>query len=323
MSKLSSFVFFDLETTGLPGIKCPKVTEIALYACSKNHLLDSHENGKKLPRILHKQTICLNPRRVIDPKASETTGLFNDMLEQEAPFDEKTGQLIVLFLERLQRPACLVAHNGNRFDFVILKKELDGLNIKLPDDIYCVDSFPLFKHLEKIKEQNEKVAEENELAELEFSAVSAMQELESSQDALAQMQKLNEMTPQKSKVQVNFKKALRSYLEVTPTQDPESSKNIAERANRPRSKRQLFANSEVLKNPSLEDESPSGSTKSVRKKYRLCDIYERIFKEQPKQSHYAECDVHTLIKCAIAEGEAFVAYAEEHCVKFVDFSGKF
>ncbi|XP_055534395.1 uncharacterized protein LOC129723922 [Wyeomyia smithii] len=323
MAELGSFVFFDLETTGLPGIKFPKITEISLIACSRNHLLSCHESKQELPRVLHKQTICVNPRRIIDVKASETTGLYNDLLEHEAEFDDKAVQLIGLFLERLQRPACLVAHNGNRFDFVILKKELEALHFKLPEDVYCVDSLVLFKHLETEKEQNKnvavqhkKVAEENELADLEFSAITAMQELDSSQDALAKMQKLNEMTPQKSKIQVNFKQALRSYLDVTPSQEAESSGTGTKRTSPPHSRRQLFTNGEGEPNP-------KNLGKSVRKKFRLCDVYERVFKEPPKQSHYAESDVEALLKCAIAEGQAFVAYAEKHCVKFVDFKGKF
>lgn len=322
MTSLNSFVFFDLETTGLAGLKSPKITEISLLACSRTQLIDSNAKGNELPRVLHKQTVCLNPRRVIDPKASETTGLYNDMLEHEREFDEKTAQLIVLFLERLQHPTCLVAHNGNRFDFIILKKELDALNTRIPDGIYCVDSIPLFKHIEKIKEQHEKKVEENDLAELEFSAVSAMQELEGSQDTLAQMQKLNEMTPQKNKIQANFKKALRSYLEITPTQDPGQSRTKVKGSSPPRSKRQLFAEGDDSSS-STKSERIREVSKPVQKKYRLCDVYERIFNELPKQSHYAECDVEALFKCAIAERKAFVAYAEEHCVKFADFSGKF
>lgn len=321
MAKLSSFVFFDLETTDIPGLKTPKITELSLIACSKAHLLQTKHG--EVPRVLHKQTFCLNPQRLIHPKASEVTGLYNDLLENESKFDHNTAQLIVLFLERLQRPACLVAHNGNRFDFVILKKELEALNAQLPDETYCIDSLPLFQTLDQISAQQEKIAQENEkneLADLELTAISAMEELEGKDPTLSQMQKLNETTPRREKINENYKRALRSYLDVTPTQEAkEKSKSP------PRSKRQLFpdAHEESSGSPKNPETSPSSSSiKPARKRFRLCDIYERSFGEPPKCAHYAEGDVKALLKCAIAQGPEFVAYAEEHCVKFSDFSGK-
>ncbi|XP_058834143.1 uncharacterized protein LOC131691625 [Topomyia yanbarensis] len=322
MAKVSSFVFFDLETTGLPGLQTPKITEISLIACSKQHILDTKHGD--LPRVLHKQTLCLNPRRMIHPKASETTGLYNDLLEHEHKFNSKTAQLIVLFLERLQSPTCLVAHNGNRFDFIILKKELEALDAKLPDDVYCVDSLPLFRHLAQVKKQSERAANENaknKLADLELTALAAMEELQGSQSMLTQKQTQNEVTPQKNKLQINFKKALRSYLDVTPSQEPQSEEQSVP-ARPPRSKRQLFPDAE----------GTSSSTQSCRsqtfkqtdfKRFRLCDVYERSFGEPPKCSHYAESDVETLLKCAIADKEGFVAYAEDQCVKFNLFAGTF
>lgn len=316
MAKLSSFVFFDLETTDIPGLKTPKITEISLIACSKQHLLDSKHGD--VPRVLHKQTFCLNPQRMIHPKASEITGLFNDLLENESKFDQKTAQCIVLFLERLQTPTCLVAHNGNRFDFPILKKEIESLNAQLPDCTYCVDSLPLFQTLDQISTQQEKIAQENEkneLADLEMSAISAMEELEGKETTLSQMQKLNETTPRRDRMEANYKRALRSYLDVTPTQDDKEK-----RKSPPRSKRQLFP--EAHSSTNIPETPQSTGLKPAKKKFRLCDIYERSFGEPPKHAHYAEGDVKALLKCAIAQGPDFVAYAEEHCVKFNDFSGK-
>lgn len=318
-SLLGSFVFFDLETTDLIGIKTPKITEISLIACSRKHLLDTKRG--ELPRVLHKQTFCLNPQRMIHPRASETTGLYNDLLEDESKFDENTAQLIVLFLRRLQAPTCLVAHNGNRFDFVILKKELESLNAQLPDDTYCVDSLPLFQALEQAREQKAKAAQENadnELADLELCALTAMEELEGSPSTLSLMQKRNETTPQRSKITENYKRALRSYLDITPSQDGTSS----QRRSPPRSKRQLFPDDKSVMDPSSGADTPTTSSqKSAKKRFRLCDVHERLLGQAPKISHYAECDVKALLKCAIAEGPDFVAYADEHGVKFKDFSG--
>lgn len=220
-SQIGSFVFFDLETTGLfTPAKSPKITEISLIACSSQHLLETTLG--ELPRVLHKQTFCLNPRRTIDHGASKVSALYNDMLENESKFDGNIVQLMVLFLQRLQGPTCLVAHNGDRFDFIVLKKELADLNAQLPDNTYCVDSLPLFRALDGAR-------------------------------------------------------------------DPR---------------------------PQPSQQSWSWSSKS----FRLISIHERLLGHPPKQSHYAECDVEALLKCAIAEGSGFVEHAATNMVKFRDFS---
>lgn len=51
------------------------------------------------------------------------------MLEYESQFDENTVKMITHFISRLQQPVCIVAHNGNRFDFPILKKQITNLNM--------------------------------------------------------------------------------------------------------------------------------------------------------------------------------------------------
>lgn len=239
-------------------------------------------------------------------------------------------QLIALFLHRLQSPACLVAHNGNRFDFVILKKELEALKAQLPDNTYCVDSLPLFQALEQDRERKEKAVQENadnELADLELTAITAMEELEGSSSTLSQMQMLNETTPQRSKITENYKKALRSYLDVTPSTPDQPSQTSRQRKSPPRSKRQLFPTEGESSNSASPPSTPVPTTQlspsQPKKRFRLCDVHERLLGVPPKISHYAECDVEALLKCAIAEGSAFVAYAEEHGVKFQDFLGNF
>ncbi|KAL9699430.1 hypothetical protein quinque_002871 [Culex quinquefasciatus] len=178
----------------------------------------------------------------------------------------------------------------------------------------------------EISTQQEKIAQENEkneLADLELTAISAMEELEGKQTTLSQMQKLNETTPRRDKINEHYKRALRSYLDVTPTQETKETPKQSP----PRSKRQLFPDAHEgpsgadIPEPEPAAQSSSGM-KPARKRFRLCDIYERSFGEPPKCAHYAEGDVKALLKCAIAHGPNFVAYAEEHSVRFSDFSGK-
>lgn len=51
-------------------------------------------------------------------------GLDNYMLEKLKKMDEKTVDLMNCFFNQLNKPVCLVAHNGNNFDYPILKRQL-------------------------------------------------------------------------------------------------------------------------------------------------------------------------------------------------------
>jgi len=62
------------------------------------------------------------------------TGLDNFMLEEHKPFDQGLFSVLEGFLERLPPPVCLLAHNGLRFDFPILAREVSALG--------QVNSFP-------------------------------------------------------------------------------------------------------------------------------------------------------------------------------------
>ena len=46
---------------------------------------------------------------------------------------------------------CLVAHNGMRFDFGLLKVELQSVGQPLPDGLMCVDSLQMFQHIDLAK----------------------------------------------------------------------------------------------------------------------------------------------------------------------------
>jgi hypothetical protein len=49
----------------------------------------------------------------------------------QSTFDRKTGELINNFLARLPAPLCLVAHNGDLYNFPLLKAELEKAEITL------------------------------------------------------------------------------------------------------------------------------------------------------------------------------------------------
>lgn len=71
MVQINSFVFFDIETTGLRGIEKPKITELVFIACSRQHLL---EGKNEVPRVKSKLLLPFNPEISIHPNASRITG---------------------------------------------------------------------------------------------------------------------------------------------------------------------------------------------------------------------------------------------------------
>lgn len=79
-------------------------------------------------------------------------GLSNDNLYQQKDFDSEVGDMILLFLRRLEPPVCLVAHNGSRFDFPLLAAELQStgcspLLLVNNQPVMCVDTWEMFRDL--------------------------------------------------------------------------------------------------------------------------------------------------------------------------------
>lgn len=74
MFKINTFVFFDIETTGIPGHESPptKITELAFIACSRQHLLATVKN--ELPRVLQKILLPIQPLKCILPDTTKITG---------------------------------------------------------------------------------------------------------------------------------------------------------------------------------------------------------------------------------------------------------
>ena len=62
--------------------------------------------------------------------------------------------ILTLFIKQLVPPICLVAHNGNGFDFPLLKAELNRLGRDLPSEILCVDSLEVLQALDECVLEN-------------------------------------------------------------------------------------------------------------------------------------------------------------------------
>jgi len=146
----NSLVFFDLETTGLPNFQNPRITELSFCAIDRSTFLQG--TPKNIPRVTNRLNLCIYPSRPIDLVASEMTLLYTDMLECQSPFNHDVANIISSFLNRLNKPICLIAHNGIQFDFPIFKSEMNRLGEKAPDGMLCADSLPIFKGLEESTE---------------------------------------------------------------------------------------------------------------------------------------------------------------------------
>ena len=158
MNTIKTLAYFDLEATGLKSSGRPRVTEISFVAVNvediedlnltiKNNLrkMNNQDYTLKLeallPRVLNKLTLCVYPMTTIMPEVSDITELDNYNLNGQTRFDSNTGQLLKCFLDRLPTPVCLVAHNGDIYDFPLLKAELEKVGIKLSSGILCADSY--------------------------------------------------------------------------------------------------------------------------------------------------------------------------------------
>ncbi|XP_029398995.1 three-prime repair exonuclease 1 isoform X2 [Mus pahari] len=95
---------------------------------------------------------CLLLGKACSPGASEITGLSTAELEVQGRqrFDDNLADLLRAFLQRQPQPCCLVAHNGDRYDFPLLQAELAWLSTPSPlDGTFCVDSIAALKALEQ------------------------------------------------------------------------------------------------------------------------------------------------------------------------------
>ena len=82
LPKCNSFVFFDIEATGVPHMEKKgkaRITEISLIAVSRDEF---YKEYKGLPRVLPKLTILSNPERKISYITSRLTGEDNRKLFQ-------------------------------------------------------------------------------------------------------------------------------------------------------------------------------------------------------------------------------------------------
>ncbi|XP_077283817.1 three prime repair exonuclease 2 [Arctopsyche grandis] len=151
MTTINTFIFVDLETSGLPWQERnhTQITEIALVSVKREHILVKSFTA---PRVLNKLSLCFKTSMKISDRVEEITGLSNKLLDKENRFNEQGASLIKAFIELQMSPVCIVSHNGCGFDFPILRAEFARVNVSLPDDVLCTDTLQMFRCI--LKESN-------------------------------------------------------------------------------------------------------------------------------------------------------------------------
>lgn len=74
---IKTFVFLDIETTGLPSQEHnkTKLTELSMIAVQADHI-----RLGVFPRVQNKLTFCFNPRKMVSLGAEELTGILKKIL---------------------------------------------------------------------------------------------------------------------------------------------------------------------------------------------------------------------------------------------------
>ncbi|KAJ2940941.1 hypothetical protein O0L34_g10204 [Tuta absoluta] len=299
MAPIATYVFLDLETTGIPQEENnkTKITELSLVAVKRDQILDARPGA--VPRVLHKLTLCFNPGRPVPVSVTHVTGLSNELLEFEPSFNKQVCELINTFLNLLTKPVCLIAQNGLAFDYPIFKNHFQRLKVDLPEDLLCADCYHAFYDIleeeKKIKLQSyatpaqEGYFKEEKVGEnIEAAVIKSIKETQLDQvDFLA----LNTL-------------AMQQKNEATPKQTPPPSSISAPRKDDKVSKaRRRF--------PWSQGSKPS-------EKYKLKDIYERVLNRPPLEAHQAENDCMMALECSVAKAKEFVKWVDENSVKFTE-----
>ncbi|XP_065340070.1 uncharacterized protein LOC135939536 [Cloeon dipterum] len=274
-----TLAFFDLETTGLPHEQPRvRVTELSVVAVT---VADLRAASPRLPRILHKLTMCMNPCSPVYPMASQVSGLDNFMLDNHPTFKTVTCDTLESFLQRLPPPVCLVAHNGHRFDFPLLAKEFLYAKRAFPNNILCADTLPCFRELLRTERVPKQVIPKRR--RLDFDATQQINSQNShefdSPILEAEMVSAAEAVEQESQ-----------QTSVTPPVTPTQMARIQE------------------------------STPNKRKKpksFRLGDLVQQLAPEfRADALHSAEGDVMALLHCASVLVDQFVPWINEHAKMF-------
>ena len=322
MSQIKTLVYFDLEATGLKNSGRPRITELSFVAVNSMDVLELKSKLKMhlregktdvdsiLPRIMNKLTVCVYPMAIIRPEVSKITGLDNYNLSGQSMFERKTGELLNSFLAHLTPPLCLVAHNGDKYDFPLLKAELGKVGITLPINTLCADSYLGIKEITSKKEEilhsETKHMIDNQM-DIEIAKIIETPNVTQILHAeYGEIDKENFKTPRKSlifansidaqNVQSDFKHTL-GNSEITP------HNMLCDLERRMQTQTAVWLKSKT-KLEFFARESP--------KSYSLINLHQHLLGSLPTQSHGAEADCLTLLRTTAVLGMEWVQWVQDN-----------
>ncbi|KAG5307689.1 TREX2 exonuclease, partial [Acromyrmex insinuator] len=315
---IQTFVFFDLETTGLIQENVmPRITEIALVAVSTESIRNGNKNC--LPRVLHKLVLPVNPQKVIPVQVQHMTKLYNEDMQVLQPFKSELYELIIYFLQRLTPPICFAAHNGNKFDYPIFLEELKRINKILSDEILCIDTWKMFDDF--FKKRNLQSTVFQDLLNDEFNDSLSTLDM----DVVTKESKIIAMTSTAQTMLLcddKYIKAVNTKVDSCNNDvDVQSSKNPIQVANEKTPKAQktkpenVFMQRPVKKNnlkkrlnfeEKIEFERPSS--------LKLIAIHEHIVGKHFEEHHSAEADCLAMIRCVSNIVDFFLDWSNNHAI---------
>ncbi|GAB1602783.1 three-prime repair exonuclease 1-like [Argonauta hians] len=280
---INTFVFFDLEATGLNETgNPPKITELYMVAVNRN------EMSYTQPRVLNSLRLSFYPNKPICPAASAITRLFNDALQDQSIFDDNAAQLLNCFLIRLKKPVCLVAHGGNEYDFGLLQAELHNVQGTLMLDLLCVDTLWAVKSLDS--QTSSIMTTPTKGSKLIPATPKKVQSKSNNLFSTSDESHLQQLM----KAKTWLWKGVSGSVFLTPKSSPEKHKNS---------------------DASLPDGEVSNCKRS-KISYKLGDIYRREMGCEPINAHCAETDSQMLMSIVIKRKEEFLPWIDRYSVPF-------
>jgi len=326
MLQIRTLVYFDLEATGLKSSGKPRISEMSLVAVKVEDVLELKDKISRhltkigsigvedvVPRVLNKLTICVYPMTTIMPAVSNITGLDNYNLTDQARFDMNTTVMLKSFLHRLPAPVCLVAHNGDKYDFPLLKAELEKIGGTLGTDILCADSYiglqEILKNRKITDDKRGNLPEEESMEDVDREVKAATELLSAGEFDIEMELPPETCTPEKRSGEVLLSDKLKIPKlenESTPSKfkyDRSSKLKQVQISSMLRSRKKL-------KFPSHGHEMPQS--------YSLINLHKHFLGEVPFQSHGAEADCLALLRTTAMMGREWVDWVADNCYVFMD-----
>ena len=321
MSEIKTLVYFDLEATGLKNSGRPRITELSFVAVNTKDVLELHSKLKThlhegktdvesiLPRILNKLTVCVYPMAIIRPEVSEITGLDNYNLSGQAIFERKTGELLNNFIAHLTTPLCLVAHNGDKYDFPLLKAELGKVGITLPSNTLCADSYLGIKEITNRKEEARHSETEHMMDKEMDNEIAKIRHTPLEDIEYREIEKENLKTPRKSLTIANSINACNVHKAFNPTLEniEITPNNRLTKLNCQEKRTQMQTTVRIKCRKKLEF-----CAKENPKSYSLINLHHHLVGSLPTQSHGAEADCLTLLRTTAVLGMEWVQWVQDN-----------